>query len=129
MLKYLLIAFICLLPMQAQAHFIGKSEVYRICPVRHIILGDTAFAESEVGGNHMFINPGTVGQYSGNIQRYIIRHECGHIHGINGELAADRYALRRTHLTPALANQLCDTVRDDPQGPQRCRQIQKFARR
>lgn len=114
------------IPAEAHASFIGMRNTHKVCHTK-ITLGNTDFAESSPG--HMWLNAKRLGKLSPNAQRAIIGHECGHVHGIKNELAADRYGLTHYPTKRSTVNELCQFLRNynDDYAEARCKQMKRYA--
>jgi hypothetical protein len=119
--------FFLWIPAEAHASsFIGLKVAHSLCHAQISLTGSDA--ESNIG--HIWLSRNWMSKFNHSVQRFIIKHECGHAHGISSELGADLYAINHTHMTRKLANQVCYTLSSfgDVNYKSRCAQLRKLSR-
>ena len=95
--------------------------------------GAGTFSSDDPSEGTLILNPRMLNKLPPQVRWFVFSHECGHLHGIESEMGADKWAVERAikdrWLTKEGTKQVCESFEDAPEtdshpsGARRCKQI------
>lgn len=84
---------------------IALKAVLALCPLAQHV--GTTTDGTQTYGRHILIDQAEIRPYSAELRKFVILHECGHMHQNPSEVGADTWAFKHMRVSKATLDTFC----------------------